>query len=371
MPINTLQKFLKLESFSGILLGAASILALISMNSPARNLYQHIITDYNISFIINNGLMAIFFFIVGLEIKREIISGELNAPKKIMFPGIAALFGMLLPAVIYILFNHDHAELLRGWAIPTATDIAFTLAVLTLLGSRIPLSIKIFLTALAIFDDLGAIVIIALFYAQHLELIYLLLSLAVLLSLVLLNYLTIKNIIYYLGLGIILWLCVLKSGVHPTIAGVLLALTIPTEKIASLEKTLHPWVAYLILPLFAFINMGIPFEKIALGALFTSVPLGIILGLCLGKFLGIFSSVFMMVKSGFAKLPTNSNWQMMLGASFLCGIGFTMSLFIGDLAFSNPILELVRAGVLVGSILSGIVGLVILYLTRPSATLSN
>lgn len=358
--MTVLQKFLKLESASGILLGLTSLLALLCVNSPLRNLYQHLLINYNFSFIINDGLMALFFFIVGLEIKREIISGELNTPKKILLPGIAAIFGMLCPALIYILFNYHHTELLRGWAIPTATDIAFTLAVLTLLGSRIPLSIKIFLTALAIFDDLGAIVIIAAFYAETININYLLLSLAISLSLFLMNYTKVKYIPIYLFLGIFLWISVLHSGIHPTIAGVLLALSIPTEKIPNIEKNLHPWVAYLILPLFAFANMGIPLEQISFSALLTTVPLGIIVGLWLGKFLGIFSSVFIMVKLGFAKLPTDSNWRMMLGASFLCGIGFTMSLFIGDLALDQSMINLVRTGVLTGSILSGLCGYLIL-----------
>lgn len=355
-----LQKFLKLESASGILLGLMSIVALILANSPANFLYQSLLSSYHFSFIINDSLMALFFFIVGLEIKREIISGELNSTKKIILPGIAAFFGMLVPALIYVLCNYAHPELLRGWAIPTATDIAFTLAVLTLLGTRIPLSIKVFLTALAIFDDLGAIIIIAIFYAHYLSLSYSLLSLAVFLSLLYLNYTNIQNSMIYLFLGILLWLCIFYSGIHPTIAGVLLAFTIPTNKIQLLEQKLHAWVAYLILPLFAFANMGIPLEKISLSLLLTSVPLGIILGLFLGKFLGIFSAVYLSVKSGFAKLPTGSNFRMLLGASFLCGIGFTMSLFIGDLAFNNQMLDLVRAGVLTGSLLSGICGYLLL-----------
>ncbi|HEV2614446.1 MAG TPA: Na+/H+ antiporter NhaA [Gammaproteobacteria bacterium] len=359
MPIKTIREFLKLEAASGILLAIASLLALICMNSPARNFYQDLLTQYDFTFIINDGLMAIFFFIVGLEIKREIISGELNSAKKIMLPSIAAFFGMAVPALIYVLFNYQHPALLRGWAIPTATDIAFTLAVLTLLGSRVPFSIKIFLTALAIFDDLGAIIIIAAFYAKNLQLIYLGLSGLVLASLMLLNYFRIKPISIYLLLGMVLWLCILHSGIHPAIAGVLLALTIPTEKIPELERTLHAWVAYLILPMFAFANMGIAVEKMSFLALLTSIPLGIIFGLLIGKFLGVFSSVFIMVKSGFAQLPKDSTWKMMLGASFLCGIGFTMSLFIGDLAFNNSVVELVRAGVLTGSILSGVIGYLI------------
>ena len=360
MVESMIQKFFKLESASGILLGLLSIAALIIVNSPAHIFYQELSAHFHLDFITNDGLMAIFFFLVGLEIKREIISGELNSTKKILLPAIAALFGMIFPALIYISVNYHHPELLRGWAIPTATDIAFTLAVLSLLKSRIPLSLKIFLTALAIFDDLGAIIIIAIFYAQHINIAYLLLSVAVCLTLILTHCRKSMPMMIYIILGILLWCCVFFSGIHPTIAGVLLALMIPAEKIPALEQKIHPYVAYFILPLFAFMNMGIPLEKVSLAMLSTSVPTGIILGLFLGKFIGIFLAVYLMIKLGFAKLPTKSTWRMMVGASFLCGIGFTMSLFIGDLAFDQSMINLVRTGVLCGSLLSGLCGYLIL-----------
>lgn len=352
--------FIKQESISAVLLGLFSVLALLIYNSPLRIHYNLLQNNFNLGFIINDGLMALFFFMVGLEIKQQMISGELNSAKKIALPAIAALFGMIFPAVIYIIFNYHNSTLLRGWAIPTATDIAFTLAVINLLGSRIPLSLKIFITALAIFDDLGAIIIIALFYANNINLIYLASTAVILGILWAFNYFKIHHILLYIFLGLLLWVSILKSGIHPTISGVLLALMIPTEKIKKLENILHPWVAYLILPLFAFINMGISLEKLKFSLLLTSVPLGIIVGLFLGKSLGIFSAVYITVKSKLANLPQSSNYKLILGASCLCGIGFTMSIFIGDLAFEPQLLDPARIGIIAGSFLSGLIGYYVL-----------
>ncbi len=315
MTSTFLQKFFKLESASGILLGIGSLIAITIANSALGPLYQSLLTNYHLNFIVNDGLMPIFFFLVGLEIKREIVSGELNSKKKIMLPAIAAICGMIFPALIYAALNYHDPKLLRGWAIPTATDIAFTLAVLSLLGKRVPLSLKIFLMALAIFDDLGAIIIISLFYSPQ---------------------------------------------IHLTIVGVILAFLIPTKKIPMLEQKLHPWVAYFILPLFAFSNSGITLTNFSVATIFSSIPLGIILGLWLGKFLGIFSAVWLTVKTGLTKLPIDCTWKMMLGGSFLCGIGFTMSLFIGDLAFDHSMIELARLGVIMGSVVSGVCGYAIL-----------
>ncbi|MDX2164096.1 MAG: Na+/H+ antiporter NhaA [Gammaproteobacteria bacterium] len=358
MPIKFIAQFFKLESISGILLGLLSLTALILMNSPLRHFYLHLVSSSQ--FVINDALMSFFFLLVGLEIKREMMVGELNTFRRSLLPGVAAIFGMAIPALIYMGFNFGHFRTFRGWAIPTATDIAFTLAILNLLKSRIPLALKVFVTALAIFDDIGAIIIIAVFYAKQMHYVYLALAAGIMIILFIMHYIKISRIGTYLLLGGLLWVCILKSGIHPTLTGVLLALMIPIEVIPRVENKFHYWVAYFVLPLFAFVNMGIPLEKITLSSLLTPVSLGIILGLWLGKFLGIFSSVFFMVKTGIARLPTDCTWRMLLGASFLCGIGFTMSLFIGDLAFSGSILELARAGIVVGSLLSGICGYLIL-----------
>lgn len=358
--MRAIREFVRLEAFSGILLGIAALIGLILENSPARNIYNNILYQKNMLHIINDGFMVLFFLTVGIEIKREILIGELNSVRKIMLPAIGAIFGMIIPAVIYLICNYHDRSLLRGWAIPTATDIAFALGVLNLLGKRIPFSIKIFLTALAIFDDLGAIIIIAIFYTKTLHWMYLSLSAIIFIGLCLLNYFNIKKFIFYMILGFLLWFCVLKSGIHPTIAGVLFALALPQEKL-SLEKNLHPWVAYLILPLFAIANTGIPLGDFSFHLLLNPLPLGIILGLFLGKQLGVFTAVWLAVKSRLAVLPAHSNYKMIYGAALLCGIGFTMSLFIGGLAFDHAAtMNTVRAGVLAGSLLSGICGYLIL-----------
>jgi NhaA family Na+:H+ antiporter len=354
--LRIISRFVKLESFSGILLFIAAVLGLIIANSPAQFIYTKLLYQYHIYDLINNSLMVLFFLTVGLEIKREILIGELSSKKKIILPIIAAIFGMLIPAIIYIGFNISDKNLLRGWAIPAATDIAFALGALSLLGRRIPLSIKIFLTALAIFDDFGAIIIIAIFYTQTLHWIYIGLTGLILIALYFLNYCEIKKLIFYIILGILLWFSVLQSGIHPTIAGVLFAFALPKEKL-TLENKLHPWMAYLILPLFAFSNMGIPLHNFNFHLLLSPLSLGIILGLFLGKQLGIFLSVWLSVRFNISHLPSHGNFKQMYGVALLCGIGFTMSLFIGSLAFQDvSLINTVRAGVLVGSVISGVFG---------------
>jgi NhaA family Na+:H+ antiporter len=358
--LRAVREFIKLETFSGILLGVSALIGLIAANSPARLFYENLLYQKNWLHFINDGLMVLFFLTVGLEIKREILAGELNSRKKIMLPAIGALFGMIIPALIYLGFNFHHPAFLQGWAIPTATDIAFALGVLSLLGKRIPPSLKIFLMALAIFDDLGAIIIIAVFYTKTLSCIYLALTGMVFAGLCLVNYFSLKSWVTYVILGILLWFCIVKSGIHPTIAGVLFALTLPLNKI-SLEKQLHPWVAYLILPLFAFANTGIPLESFSISHLLHPLSLGIVLGLLLGKQLGVFTAVWLSVKYRLAVLPRGTDFKMIYGAALLCGIGFTMSLFIGGLAFGHaPIMDTIRAAVLAASILSGIAGYIIL-----------
>jgi NhaA family Na+:H+ antiporter len=359
--LRAVREFIKLEAFSGILLGIAALLGLILANSPARDFYENLLYQKNWLHFINDSLMVLFFLTIGLEIKREILIGELNSRKKIMLPAIGAIFGMILPAVIYLICNFYHRESLRGFAIPTATDIAFALGALSLLGRRIPLSLKIFLMALAIFDDFGAIIIIAIFYTHTLSWSYISLAVIIFILLCLFNKLNIiKSWVSYIILGILLWFCILKSGIHPTIAGVLFALTLPLNKL-SLEKQLHPWVAYIILPLFAIANTGIPIQDFNIQRLMTPLSLGIILGLFLGKQLGVFTAVWLSVKYRWSVLPTGTNYKMIYGAALLCGIGFTMSLFIGGLAFGHSdAMDTVRAAVLAGSILSGLIGYLIL-----------
>ncbi|MHA7841556.1 MAG: Na+/H+ antiporter NhaA [Gammaproteobacteria bacterium] len=387
--IRTIQKFIQLESSGGIILFAMAMLALLMDNSPLRELYNDLLTvkltislsSYGLSkplvLWINDGLMAIFFLLVGAEIKREFFEGELNTLSKAMLPSIGAIGGMIIPALIYVAINYKAANTitLQGWAIPTATDIAFALGVLTLLGSRVPSCMKIFLTALAIMDDLGAIVIIALFYTANLSGAFLWMAGVCLLGLWALNRKNIVSFMPYSILGVILWFCVLKSGVHATLAGVAVAFAYPLRNlkkshqspIRDLEERLHPWVVYGVLPLFAFANAGLPLQGLSFSTLLTPVPLGIILGLFLGKQIGIFGSCWLAVKTGLARLPEGANWHYIYGVSLICGIGFTMSLFIGTLAFSEAdagIMPLVRLGVLSGSLLAGTVGYGILRIRR-------
>ena len=383
--INTLTKpfkdFFKLESASGLILLFAATIALIISNSDFEALYFDTLQKYislgignfylKLSVIhwINDVLMTIFFFLVSLEIKREIVQGELSNPKQALLPIIGAVGGMLVPAGIYVIININSPETLNGWAIPSATDIAFSLGVLSLLGKRVPISLKIFLTALAIIDDLGAIVIIAFFYSGNIEVYYLLLMLAAVLVLVVLNKFNIRSFIPYLFVGILLWEFTHQSGIHATIAGVLLALLIPHDKknknkslLLKLEHAIAPYVAFGIMPLFAFANAGVSLEGISLRALLNPVPLGILCGLFFGKQIGVFLFAYISVKLNLAQKPNNSNWMSLYAVSVLTGIGFTMSLFVGNLAFANSPMYMdgVKIGVLSGSLLSTLVGYMLL-----------
>ena len=371
------KEFFKLESASGLLLLFAATIALIISNSNFDTLYFGVMKKYvslgigsfslklTVIHWINDVLMTVFFFLVSLEIKREIVQGELTNPKQALLPIIGAVGGMVVPAAIYIIININSPETLNGWAIPTATDIAFSLGVLSLLGKRVPISLKIFLTALAIIYDLGAIVIIAFFYSGNIEVYYLLLMLAAVLVLVALNKFNIRAFIPYLFIGILLWEFTHQSGIHATIAGVLLALLIPHDKknkkkslLLKLEHAIAPYVAFGIMPLFAFANAGVSLKGINLGSLLNPVPLGILCGLFFGKQIGVFLFAYISVKLNLAQKPNNSNWIALYAVSVLTGIGFTMSLFVGNLAFVNsPIyLDGVKIGVLSGSLLSTLLG---------------
>ena len=369
--------FFKLEAASGLMLLIAAVIALIISNSELNETYFNILNthlligtqnfglDLSVLHWINDVLMAVFFFVVTLEIKREFIQGELSKPKRALLPIIGAVGGMALPALIYVIINFDTEYTLRGWAIPSATDIAFSIGVLSLLGSRIPISLKVFLVALAIIDDLGAIIIIAFFYSTELQYSYLLLMLAAFLSLILLNKLNVKKFAPYFLVGLFLWYFTHESGIHSTISGVLLATAIPHRKhekdyslLLKLEHMLSPYVAFGIMPLFAFANAGVVLNDISINTILSPVPLGIVCGLFFGKQIGVFLFSFLAVKLKLAEMPTNSNWIKFYGVGILTGIGFTMSLFVGNLAFfdySNN-LDGVKIGVLIGSSLSAIVG---------------
>ena len=376
--------FFKLEAASGILLLISAIAALIVSNSELSVYYFETLNKYlfiginnfglklSVLHWINDALMAIFFFFVTLEIKREFLQGELSSIKQAMLPIIGAVGGMLIPALIYIYINIGNPNTLNGWAIPSATDIAFSIGILSLLGSRVPISLKVFLTALAIIDDLGAIVIIAFFYTGDLNIQYLLLMLVTFIFLLVLNKFSIKKFTPYLILGLFLWFFTHESGVHATIAGVLLASVIPHRKkdhdfslLIKIEHAISPYVAYMIMPLFAFANAGVSLEGLSLSSLMLPVPLGILLGLFVGKQLGVFVFSYASIKFGLATLPSNSNWVSFYAVGVLTGIGFTMSLFVGNLAFVNNMeyMDGVKIGVLSGSLLSTVVGFVLLYLS--------
>lgn len=380
MRIKFLHKFIQLEASGGISLGIATLLALILANSTWQTYYLNFL-NFNISLgtlihfsflhFINDGLMTVFFFLVSLEIKRELVQGELNTVTKALLPTIAAIGGMIIPALFYLAINHKYPQLISGWAIPMATDIAFSLGVLSLLGKHIPIALKIFLMALAIIDDLGAIIVIAIFYTQQIGWLYLFLAFLTFIGLLSLNYFKIQRFFPYCLLGIALWLLILNSGIHATIAGVLFGFTIPLTSsnknfnslLHHLIRQLHPWIAYGILPLFAFANAGLSFSNIGLASFIHPLPLGIIVGLFLGKQLGIFGASWLAVKTKLAKLPYQVNWWHIYGIALICGIGFTMSLFIASLAFGdNELTALVRLGVFTGSILSGIGGYSVLFL---------
>ena len=369
--------FFQLEAASGLVLLIAAIIALIISNSSLSQLYFHSLEQYifiginnfglklSVHHWINDALMAIFFFFVTLEIKREFIRGELSNLKKAMLPIIAAIGGMVVPALFYIYINFGNTETLNGWAIPSATDIAFSLGILSLLGSRVPISLKIFLTALAIIDDLGAILIIAFFYSGDLSISYLSLILISYLSLLTLNKFGIKKFMPYLIIGIFMWFFTYKSGIHATIAGVLLASTIPHRiknkdfsLLIKIEHAISPYVAFMIMPLFAFANAGVSLEGLSYSSLGMPVPLGILVGLFIGKQVGVMFFSFFAVKLGAAQMPDNSTWLSLYGVSVLTGIGFTMSLFVGNLAFADNIqyIEGVKIGVLAGSLLSTVFG---------------
>ena len=376
--------FFKLESASGLMLLIAAIIALIVSNSNFSALYfdildKHILLgtsnfglDLSILHWINDVLMAIFFFVVTLEIKREFIQGELSNPKQALLPIIGAVGGMLVPALIYIFINFENGYTLKGWAIPSATDIAFSIGVLSLLGSRIPISLKVFLTALAIIDDLGAIIIIAFFYSSDVQYLYLLLMFVSFLSLLILNKLGIKNFIPYLIVGMVLWHFTHESGIHATISGVLLACCIPHKTkdqdyslLLKLEHLLSPYVAFGIMPIFAFANAGVNLEGITFNTILMPVPLGILLGLFIGKQVGVFVFSYVSIKLKLAEMPTNSNWMKFYAVGILTGIGFTMSLFVGNLAFVDHMSDMdgVKIGVLVGSTLSAVMGYFLLLIS--------
>ena len=375
--------FFKLESSSGLLLLFAAVIALFISNGNYSDDYFQILQKYitigtekfglklTIIHWINDVLMAVFFFVVSLEIKREFLQGELSNPKQAMLPIIGAFGGMLVPALFYIFINFGDSLTLRGWAIPSATDIAFSLGVLSLLGKRVPLSLKVFLTALAIIDDLGAIVIIAFFYSGNIESKYLLLMLAAIIVLITLNKFKIKNFLPYLIVGVFLWDFTHQSGIHATISGVLLALTIPHDVkdqkkslLLKLEHALSPYVAFGIMPVFAFANAGVSLQGLTLSSLLTPVPLGIVSGLFLGKQIGVFVFSYFSVKLKFADKPNNSSWGAFYAVSILTGIGFTMSLFVGNLAFANNLqyMDGVKVGILIGSLLSALFGYFLLLI---------
>ncbi len=369
--------FFKLEAASGLVLLISAILALIISNSNLSETYFSTLEKYifiginkygiklSVLHWINDALMAIFFFFVTLEIKREFIEGELSNLKQAMLPIVGAIGGMLVPALVYVYINYGDTETLRGWAIPSATDIAFSLGVLSLLGSRVPISLKVFLTALAIIDDLGAIIIIAFFYSGDLNIIYLGLIILAFLALLILNKFNIKKFLPYLLIGIFMWDFTHQSGIHATIAGVLLASTIPHRKkpkehsmLIKIEHAISPYVAFGIMPLFAFANAGVSLEGLSLSSFASKVPLGILLGLFVGKQFGVFIFSYLSIKFKIAQMPTNANWINFYGVGVLTGIGFTMSLFVGNLAFVENMnyMDGVKIGVLGGSLLSTLFG---------------
>ena len=375
--------FFKLEAASGLVLLFAAILALIISNGQLSDIYFSTLEKYiilgtkefglklSVLHWINDVLMAIFFFFVSLEIKREFLQGELSNPKKAMLPIIGAVGGMAVPALIYIIINYSDSNTLNGWAIPSATDIAFSLGVLSLLGKRVPISLKVFLTALAIIDDLGAIVIIAFFYSGNIEIKYLILMLVSVILLVGINKFKVKSFIPFLVVGVFLWDFTHQSGIHATIAGVLLALTIPhniknnkESMLLKLEHGLSPYVAFGIMPVFAFANAGVSLEGLTFKTLLNPVPLGIVLGLFFGKQIGVFVLSYISIKLKFADKPTGSTWPALYAVSILTGIGFTMSLFVGNLAFANNLeyIDGVKIGVLTGSLLSTLFGYFLLLI---------
>ncbi|MBL4774497.1 MAG: Na+/H+ antiporter NhaA [Mariprofundus sp.] len=379
-----IDEFIKKESASGILLIFATILALLFSNtalSPIYEAFLHIPVEIRVGALhldkslyhwVNDGLMAIFFLLIGLEVKREVLEGELSTFSKAGLPIIAAIGGMLVPAAIFLAFNHNDAIAINGWAIPTATDIAFALGILSLLGNRVPVSLKIFLMALAIIDDLGAIIIIALLYTADLSMLSVIIATLAIAALIIMNRLGVSKQAAYFIVGMVLWVSVLKSGVHATLAGVILAFAIPLNAkdennqsfspLKMLEHNLHFWVAFFILPLFAFVNAGVNVTQISLDQMTGSVPLGIMFGLFMGKQIGVFGFSWLAIKFKLAELPKDCNWLQLYGVSILTGIGFTMSLFITSLAFEDDTIFQYtdKLAILIASFASGIVGYMIL-----------
>lgn len=390
---NSRDSWLQSESAGGLLLMACAALAIVVANSPLAPFYNLFLDtpveirvgalEINKSLLlwINDGLMAIFFFLVGLELKRELLEGELSKPGNITLPAVGAVGGMLVPALVYAYFNWGDANAMQGWAIPAATDIAFALAVLSLLGPRVPLSIKLFLTSLAIFDDVGAVLIIAIFYTDTISFAALAVVALCLPLLAFLNRRGVTRIGFYMALGAVMWVATLKSGVHATLAGVVLAMFIPLKvasspdysPLRSLEHGLHGFVGFVVLPVFAFANAGLSLAGVGVEQLLHPVPLGIAAGLFVGKQLGVFGFCWLAIQLGWAKLPDSVNWGMLYGTAALCGIGFTMSLFIGSLAFDIPAegaLQIFdeRLGIIIGSLLAGLVGYFVLKRSLPKAS---
>ena len=386
----TIKEFLQLESAGGILLISAAALALLVANSPF-DVYYALLLDVPVEvrvgalivakplvLWINDGLMAVFFFLVGLELKREFLEGELSRASNVVLPFCGAVGGVVFPVLIYVAFNRGDADAMSGWAIPSATDIAFSLGLLSLFSGRVPIGLKIFLVSVAIFDDLAAIIIIAIFYSAELSAASLLTAAACLAVLTIMNRRGVSDISPYLWVGLIMWLAVLKSGVHATLAGVALAAFIPMKSttepsrspLRELESDLHHVVAFAILPIFAFVNAGVPLAKLGLSDLLHPVPMGITLGLFLGKQVGVFGICWLAIKLGFARLPAGATWGSLYGVSVLCGVGFTMSMFIGSLAFENEGMNLRllfddRVGTIVGSLLSALLAYIVLHWTLP------
>ena len=382
------REFLRLESAGGLLLVAAALLALVLANTPLAEVYTRLLglkltvmvesvgVSKPLLLWVNDGLMAVFFLLVGLELKREVVEGELSRPDQIALPALAAVGGLVVPAVIYWLVNRGNPEGLNGWAVPPATDIAFALAVLTLLGNRVPASLKVFLTTIAIFDDLAAIIIIAVFYSGDLSTSALVAAGVGVAALFALNRMGVKSLAAYLIIGIFIWFFVLKSGVHATLAGIAVAAFIPLEggdehsPSRHLEHILHPWVAFGVLPLFAFANAGLPLDGVTLGDVTGTVSTGIILGLVVGKQIGVFGMTALIIGLGLARKPEGASWAMLYGVALLCGIGFTMSLFIGSLAFEHGGFSntaALKIGVISGSVASAVCGWLVLHLSLPKA----
>ncbi len=382
-----IERIVKHEAFGGILLMTAAIAAMIIANSDLRGVYEGVLNSYvavtfdgeglkkPLILWINDGLMAVFFFLIGLELKRELLDGKLKNPRDVVLPGVAAVGGMIVPAVIFAALNWGNPETIGGWAIPAATDIAFALGVLALLGDRVPSSLKVFLLTLAILDDLGAILIIALFYTANLQVEYLIYAIIPLLGLIILNMRATHRHGPFILLGIVLWFLVLRSGVHATLAGVVTAFMIPYKDkwgkspSRSMEHSLHDYVLYFIVPVFAFANAGVVLSGLTLDAFTDPLTLGIAGGLVLGKQIGVFGLTWLIVTIGAARLPHGANWLHIYGVACLAGIGFTMSLFIGSLSFADPsLMNQVRIGVLSGSFISGIVGFTALWFASSRST---